>query len=385
MHIEFIRSIHTVDDTQWNALLNDDYPFARHEFLAALEDSQAVDGDSGWHSRHLIVREGDTLIAALPGYLKDHSYGEYVFDWAWADAYQRYGQRYYPKWLGAIPFTPCRGPRLLGRDDASTIAAIHHALTEYCQRKALSSWHLLFPEHAISNRFTELGSVQRLGCQFHWFNQNYRSFDDFVASFASRKRKNVLKERRRVGEQGFSFTTLTGAELQPEHWSFFHQLYQRTYLKRSGHGGYLNEAFFQALGANLAEHCVMVLAQLGHQTVAAALYLSDQHTLYGRYWGCLAEFDNLHFETCYYQGIDYAIAQGLTRFDGGAQGEHKLARGFEPVLTYSNHHLSDPRFAAAVADFVVEEGAMTRGYYQDAQAHLPYAQTKAGTKTNHKD
>ncbi|WP_049723146.1 GNAT family N-acetyltransferase [Gilvimarinus polysaccharolyticus] len=375
MRLEFISSIHAVSAAQWNALLSCDYPFARHEFLAALEDSQAVDGDSGWHSRHLLVYDDDTLTTALPGYIKTHSYGEYVFDWAWAEAYQRYGQHYYPKWIAAIPFTPCRGPRLLGNSSPERITALGHALSDYCQSEGLSGWHCLFPEQAVSDALT-CNSAQRLGCQFHWFNRAYRSFDDFVATFASRKRKNVLKERRRVGEQGFSFSTLSGAELTPEHWQFFHQLYQHTYLKRSGHGGYLNAAFFQALGASLAEHCVMVLAHHDSQTVAAALYLRDNQTLYGRYWGCLEEFDFLHFETCYYQGIDYAIAQGITRFDGGAQGEHKIARGFEPVLTYSNHHLSDKRFADAVQSFVTEEGAMTRGYYKDAQAHLPYAQTE---------
>ena len=385
MQFEFARSIHAAAAPSWNALLADDYPFARHEFLAALEDSQAVGETSGWLPRHLLVRDGDTLVAALPGYLKEHSYGEYVFDWAWADAYQRYGQRYYPKWINAIPFTPCRGPRLLGQPDHNTIAAITQALDNYCLRESLSGWHCLFPDQNVSEALSQAGSTQRIGCQFHWFNRNYRTFDDFVATFASRKRKNVLKERRRVREQGFQFTTLTGSAIEPHHWQFFYQLYQRTYLKRSGHGGYLNEAFFQALGQNLADHCVLVLAQLDGQTVAAALYLRDQHTLYGRYWGCLAEFDNLHFETCYYQGIDYAIAQGLTRFDGGAQGEHKLARGFEPVLTYSNHHLCDPRFAAAVEDFVREEGDMTQGYCNDAAAHLPYAQPTPNNTPSQKD
>lgn len=375
MQLEFISSIHAVSPEHWNALLGSDYPFTRHEFLAALEDSRAVGGNSGWHSRHLLVHEGGTLVAALPGYLKMHSYGEYVFDWAWADAYRRHGQRYYPKWLSAIPFTPCRGPRLLGRNDSATIQGISKGLTHYCQREGLSGWHVLFPEAELSEHLKAAGSNQRLGCQFHWFNHHYASFDDFIATFTSRKRKNVLKERRRVKAQGFGFSTLTGAAITPEHWQIFYQLYQRTYLKRSGHGGYLNEAFFQALGAHLSEHCVLVLAQLKQQTVAAALYLRDQDTLYGRYWGCLAEFDKLHFETCYYQGIEYAIQHNLSRFDGGAQGEHKIARGFAPVLTYSNHSLCDPRFAAAVTDFVTEEAAVLKHYHQDALAHLPFAQT----------
>lgn len=382
MRFEFIRSIHAISADQWNALLGCDYPFARHEFLAALEDSECIHGDSGWHSCHLLVYRGEVLVAALPGYLKDHSYGEYVFDWAWADAYQRYGQRYYPKWLGAIPFTPCRGPRLLGNPEPALIGAIGNALNDYCQRQGLSGWHCLFPEQDVSEHLRAAGSAQRLGCQFHWHNRDYHSFDDFVATFSSRKRKNLLKERRRVQQQGFSFSTLTGAAISPQHWQFFHQLYQRTYLKRSGHGGYLNLAFFQALGANLAQHCVLVLAHLNDQTVAAALYLRDQHTLYGRYWGCLGEFDFLHFETCYYQGIDYAIAEGLARFDGGAQGEHKLARGFEPLLTYSNHQLTDPRFATAIADFVTEEAAMMCDYFDQARAHLPFAQKRSQTNNN---
>ncbi|WP_020210712.1 GNAT family N-acetyltransferase [Gilvimarinus chinensis] len=377
MQHQFVSSVHDIGEAAWQTLAADGhahmpYPFMSYPWLAALEDAGVCDEESGWQPHHLYITDQGAPALIIPSYIKTHSYGEYVFDWAWADAYQHYGLDYYPKLISAVPFTPCYGPRLLGRSEPSVQYFALECLKRECEAQGLSGWHCLFPAPELSQTLTAAGFGQRSACQFHWFNRGYDSFEDFVATFSSRKRKNVVKERRKVREQGFHFRTLAGADIGDSDWAFFYQMYLRTYLKRSGHTGYLNEAFFQRLGATLADQCVMIVAYLDTQPVAASLLLRDNDTLYGRYWGSLAEFDFLHFETCYYQGIDYAIAQGLTRFDGGAQGEHKLARGFEPVLTYSNHWLADERFNPAIADFLQQEAAMVASYQQDARAHLPY-------------
>lgn len=379
MQIRFINSIHQIDAAHWNQLCTPDYPFVRHEFLAALEDSGCTSTATGWQARHLLMFVAEQLIAAMPGYIKTHSYGEYVFDWAWADAYRRYGFDYYPKWINAIPFTPCVGPRLLCKADIPTtqiIEAVVQALTEECSRNNFSSWHCLFPNTALSAQLHERQIQQRLGCQFHWFNRNYHHFDDFLAQMNSRKRKNILKERRQVSEQGFRFLHKTGAQLTAVDWEIFYRLYRNTYLKRSGHQGYLSAQFFQILGTTMSENLLMICAENSGApetgTIAAALFLRDDTTLYGRYWGCVEEYQFLHFETCYYQGIDYAIANKVQRFDGGAQGEHKIARGFEPVLTYSNHWISSSDFRPAIEQFIAQETDSIRAYANEARASLPF-------------
>lgn len=383
MQIHFIDSIHQVAAADWDRLCPTDYPFVRHAFLAALEDSASTTATQGWQAQHLVIYEDQQLIAAMPGYLKAHSYGEYVFDWAWADAYRRYGENYYPKWISAIPFTPCYGPRLLHSADvnAATKAQLWEqlvaALTIHVNDKGLSGWHCLFPTNTESDQLIHHAAVQRLGCQFHWYNKNYRDFDDFVARMNSRKRKNILKERKQVNAQGFVFHVKTGVDLQPQDWDIFYQLYRNTYSKRSGHAGYLTAEFFQLLGRDLPNNVVLITATKpaavgAGAVIAASLYMRDATTLYGRYWGCFEEYDFLHFETCYYQGIDYAIAQGLARFDGGAQGEHKIARGFEPTLTYSNHWIADPHFRAAINHFIAQEAEGIKGYAQQARELLPF-------------
>ncbi|WP_111642306.1 GNAT family N-acetyltransferase [Marinimicrobium alkaliphilum] len=375
MHWEFVDTIHALSPAQWDRLCPDDYPFTRHRFLAALEDSGSTSAERGWQPHHLIGRsaQGDATVA-LPLYLKQHSYGEYVFDWSWADAYQRFGLDYYPKLVNAIPFTPCVGPRLLcgaaaPEDYADGVA---RALTDECERLGLSGWHCLFPDPSLSRALATQGAAQRHGCQFHWHNRGYRDFDEFLAQLASRKRKNLRKERQGVEAQGLRFRWQTGAELGPEDWQRFHVFYQMTYLKRSGHGGYLTGDCFRRLGETCADQSLMVTALSGDQPVAAALYFFDRDTLYGRYWGCLDEFNGLHFETCYYQGIDFCIARGLKRFDGGAQGEHKIARGFEPVATWSNHWLRAPEFAEPIRQFMREEAHAVAAYHAEAQTLLPY-------------
>lgn len=380
MQIRFIDSIHKVDQSSWNQLCQSDYPFSRHEFLATLEDAHCTVSEAGWQVDHLVVYEQGQLVAAMPGYIKNHSYGEYVFDWAWADAYRRYGVEYYPKWISAIPFTPCAGPRLFSKRDINTmLPAIHDALQQHCASYGLSGWHCLFPLSEQSEAFSAAGTLQRVGCQFHWFNYQYRTFDDFVARMASRKRKNILKERREVKANGFRFEIKEKDALVAEDMEVFYRLYRNTYLKRSGHQGYLTREFFQRLLDNCRNNLVLIcaLAQQEKAVIAAALFLRDQDTLYGRYWGCFEEYQFLHFETCYYQGIDYAIARQLQRFDGGAQGEHKIARGFEPRLTYSNHQLQDPRFQSAVAHFVQQETPRIQQYLVEACTLLPFKNDSA--------
>lgn len=379
MQIRFISSILLVDAGSWNRLCPPDYPFVRYEFLCALETSDCTSARSGWQPHHLLVEADGCLIAAMPGYIKTHSYGEYVFDWAWADAYRRHGLEYYPKWINAVPFTPCYGARLLCAPEASLaelLAQIAPALNAECVSQGLSGWHCLFPDGTMSEQLRTQGLMQRLGCQFHWVNQGYVGFEDFVASMSARKRKNILKERRQVREQGFAFAVKTGSQLDPADWETFYALYRTTYLKRSGHSGYLTEDFFRQLGASMSENLVLISASKSddpqQRTIAASLFVCDSSTLYGRYWGCFEEYQFLHFETCYYQGIDYAIAQQLQRFDGGAQGEHKIARGFAPVLTYSNHWIAEPGFRAAIAQFVAQEAEGVVQYAAEASELLPF-------------
>ncbi len=381
MDICFENSMQTIDSTEWQALWASDYPFIQHTFLSALENSQSVCAAAGWLPQHAVVREGGKMVAAMPLYAKSHSYGEYVFDWQWADAYQQYNIPYYPKLINAIPFTPATGPRMAAQSSAAE-QALFAAIAEQVDAK-YSSFHCLFPaaNNAIAKRFTHnhpnqnsgtLNMQQRLGCQFHWFNQGYQTFDDFLAAFSSRKRKNVNKERQKIPAQDIEVTVTEGIDLSSQDWQDFYHLYQQTYLKRSGHTGYLTGEFFQQIGAHLKTQTLLVRAYQAHQLIAAALYFYDSTTLYGRYWGAIDEFDGLHFECCYYQGISIAIAKKLQRFDPGAQGEHKIQRGFTPVLTQSYHHIKHPQFRQAIATFISEEQQHIQQYCANARGYLPF-------------
>lgn len=383
MHISFINSLATLTPDEWNAVTGTDYPFTRYEFLHALEASGATDthhdGKSGWQTHHLLAHDDNNqLIAVMPLYLKYHSYGEYVFDWAWANAYHQHGLDYYPKLLAAIPYTPATGPRLCIHPDYNgpdLLPNICQALQQEAERQQASSIHILFPEQPVNRQLAEQQLDARLGTQYHWFNQDFRDFNDFLDTFSSRKRKNLKKERRRVQEQGLRLEILNGPEIDPQLWQRFYYFYQLTYAKRSGHGGYLEQDFFQRIAASMPEHLVLVLAYddtRDTQPIAGALNFRDSRTLYGRYWGCLAEYDFLHFETCYYQGIDYCIAQRLKRFDPGAQGEHKIQRGFTPILTYSNHWIAHTDFRRAIQDFLRRENHAIQGYLQQASELLPF-------------
>lgn len=371
-----VLSLHALRDLaadDWDALLPEPQPFLRHAFLSALEDSGCIGGRTGWQAAHQVLLDDQKRpLAALPAYVKSHSYGEYVFDHGWADACRRAGIAYYPKLLGAIPFSPVSGPRLLGEPLAA--AQLLDELGDSLQRQGLSSLHINFTDTAADALLRgRQGWLERLGCQYHWRNRGYRDFQDFLDGLSSRKRKQMRKEREQVAGQGIEFDWREGQLLSESEWDFVYQCYANTYRVR-GQVPYLTRAFFSLLGERMPEAIRVVLARQGGRPVAMAFSLVGGDSLYGRYWGCLAEFDRLHFETCFYQGMDYAIGQGLQRFDAGAQGEHKLIRGFEPVLTRSWHYLCHPGLRAAVADFLGRERLGVLAYAEQARGQLPYRQ-----------
>lgn len=375
---EFIDRIADLGRERWNALAGTEYPFLRYEYLHALEASWSVCPRAGWRPCHLVAQDAEGPWALLPLYEKTHSWGEYVFDWSWAEAYHRHGRGYYPKLVTSVPFTPCQGPRLLLRAGCEAgLPDLVAAVQDRARMRRCSSWHLLFPDGAGQALLESQPLpdwqplLKRLGVQFHWRNAGYGSFAEFLERFTSRKRKNLRKERDSVRAQGIDFVWLEGEEVTDALLDRFYVFYQATYLKH-GQRGYLTRDFFARLLTEMPEQVFMVLARQGGREVAAAWFLKSRTTLYGRYWGCLEEFDHLHFETCYYQGIEYCIAQGLSWFDAGAQGEHKLLRGFEPYYTCSYHWLVDEDFREAVADFLERERQSLAEYKKEAASLLPY-------------
>jgi predicted N-acyltransferase len=367
-----------VDAAQWNALLEaqpGSTPFMRHEYLLALHESGSAVDTSGWEPQFLVMHEGDQLVAACPLYLKAHSYGEYVFDWAWADAYQRHGLRYYPKLLSAVPFTPVPGPRLLARDASARIALLE-AIKQFALQAKLSSAHVLFLDEADQQAARSAGWMMRSTVQFHWLNrspQPYADFTEFLASLQREKRKKIQQERRRVQEAGVSFTTLQGAQIGEADWDFFYRCYTLTY--RAHHSSpYLTRDFFARMARTMADHWLLFIAWKDGQRVAASLIAIDpeRRSAFGRYWGATEHISCLHFEACYYQPLAWCIAQGYQRFEGGAQGEHKMARGLLPVQTWSAHWLAHPQFAQAVADFLQREGAGVESYLDELNERRPF-------------
>lgn len=377
LRAEFIDAIDNIDSEIWHSVFSSQYPFTRHAFLAALEQSGSASKTSGWQAQHLLVYDNQQLIAAMPGYIKQHSYGEYIFDWAWADAYHQYGHEFYPKIVFAIPFTPATGPRLSiiashQNRRSEIIELITTALLQLTEHKQLNSWQILFPQKAVSDNLKAQDWLQRNNVQFHWQNRNYQHFDDFLATFSSRKRKNLIKERQKVQQSGVTIKQVKGADITDEMWQQFFVFYQATYVKRSRNLGYLNLDFFKQIGQNLPENIMMVVAFDEHKIAAAALYFYDNTHLYGRYWGCLEHYDMLHFECCYYQGIEFCIANNLQTFDAGAQGEHKIQRGFEPVLTYANYRIINPQFNRAIENYIEEEWQHNLAYLEAAKEKLPF-------------
>ncbi len=355
------RSLDGIDEiapSAWNSCLADDNPFLSHAFLRALEESGSVGPGTGWRPRPLLIEEeSGNLLAAAPLYEKAHSLGEYIFDHAWAEAYARAGARYYPKLQLAIPFSPVPGPRLLvraGGKAAAAQAALIETLIAAAGDNGFSSLHVTFCPEDEAAALARHGFLRRLSWQYHWRNENYRDFADFLDALNARKRKAIRKERAAIAEQGIEIESLSGAAIRPQHWDALFAFYQDTGSRKWGRP-YLNRAFFAALGEALRDRALLILARHDGRYVAGALNLRSATTLYGRYWGALADFRFLHFECCYYRAIDYAIAEKLTRVEAGAQGEHKIQRGYLPVATHSAHWIADPDWRTAIADFLARE------------------------------
>ena len=364
---QVVESLAAVDPAQWNELAGPQ-PFVRHEFLSALVDSGCAAARSGWLPQFLLLRRAGALVGAMPLFAKSHSYGEYVFDWAWADAHERNGVEYYPKLLCAVPFTPVRGPRLLAAGDAERRALIRGALALAQQS---SSLHVLFPNEDEARLMEASGMLLRRTVQFHWRNQDYADFDDFLSRLNHARRKTMRQVRRRVREAGVELRWLEGHAIERRHWEFFNRCYRTTYAQHRS-SPYLNLEFFLRIGKTLAPHLAMVLAERDGRPIASALFVNDGITLYGRYWGAVEHVPLLHFECCYYQAIEFAIRRRLQLFEGGAQGEHKLFRGLLPVETYSAHWLAHPRFARAIETFLEREGAGIDRYVNELCEHSPF-------------
>jgi predicted N-acyltransferase len=367
-------SIDELAAAEWNALGVDAHPFMRHEFLAALEHTGCVGAGSGWEPCCLTLRDARGLTAAAPAYLKSHSYGEFVFDFAWAQAYERVGRRYYPKLTLAAPFTPATGPRLLVRPDVDRVAASARLLEElerHAGAHELSGVHALFLDEAGRAACARRGWLLRRDCQFHWHNRGYATFDDYLGSFTADKRKKARRERRRVADAGVRFETRLGGELDDALLDYLYALHRDTFL-RHGHEPYLTRAFFGEIARTLPESFMVKLAVHQRAIVAVAIFFLSPEALFGRYWGAAADYHSLHFEACYHQGIEFCIERGIARFEPGTQGEHKVSRGFEPAITWSGHYIADLQFRAAIADYLRREGEAVDAYALEVQGHVPY-------------
>jgi predicted N-acyltransferase len=350
----------------------------KHEFLAALEASGCVGDGTTWQPCYVVARDERGLAGALPLFIKYDSHGEFVYDWGWADAYERSGRSYYPKLVAAIPFTPATGQRLLLRDahDTATATLLVDAARSTAAELGASSLHVLFPTDPERSALERAGFLVRKGCQFHWANEGYASFDEFLARFSADKRKKAKRERRRVAEAGIVFEHLRGDEPTPADWDAIVEFYSRTFWRR-GREPYLNREFFALIAATMPSNLVVILARQAGVPIATAICFRSDTTLYGRYWGSNGDYHSLHFETCYYQGIDYCIERRLERFEPGTQGEHKVARGFVPQPTWSCHWLRDPDFHRAVAAFLTRETRHVDAYMDEVGDHVPYRRDAA--------
>jgi uncharacterized protein len=367
-------AISEIAAAHWDACAGDVNPSVCYAFLRALEDSGSTTARTGWAPQHLSLAGPDgTILGVVPLYAKMHSYGEYVFDYGWADAYERAGGRYYPKLLSAVPFTPVPGPRLLLHPTAPPQTREHliAAMVELANQRRISSVHVTFPEQAEAAALTEAGFLQRIGQQFHWSNDGYRDFDDYLAALNSRKRKAVKKERREALAEGLEIEVLTGSDLKARHWDAFYRFYLATSDRKWGQA-YLNRKFFALIGERMPEKIVLVMAHHDGKYVAGALNLLGEETIYGRNWGSYGDYKFLHFECCYYRAIEFAIDRGLKRVEAGAQGPHKLQRGYLPVPTYSAHWIPDPGFRRAVAQFLARERQMVERKIEGLAEFSPF-------------
>ena len=369
LSIELIPSLDDIDAKQWDAL-GDGTPLISHAFLSAMEHSASVGQGTGWNPYPLVVKQDKQLIGAMPLYLKSHSYGEYVFDWAWADAYQRSGMDYYPKLLSAIPFSPITSPRLLAGDDkvkALMIDALEGAMLQH----KLSSAHVIFPDDASASQFEAAGWLKRTGVQFRWQNKNYANFEAFLATLSHDKRKKIHQERKKMHAAGVTTKWIKGADITAYDWDFFYQCYSNTY--REHHSTpYLTRAFFTEIGHTMPQNILLIVAEIAGKPIASTLNIYNETTLYGRYWGAIQFVSGLHFELCYYQAQQFCIQEKIQFFEGGAQGEHKLARGFEPRPTCSYHKIAHPDFEAAIQQFLVREQAGIAAYTTELEERAPF-------------
>ena len=358
---------------EWNALAGTHIPFLRHEFLGALEHTGCIGARTGWQPRYFTLEDAQGLLGAVPAFVKMHSYGEFVFDFAWAQAYARVGGDYYPKLTIAVPFTPATGPRLLLRPgaDARCARRLLEDVQAYAAAESLSSVHALFLDEPARSACAASGWLLRRDCQFHWSNRGYASFEDYLASFTAEKRKKARRERRRVHESGIRFETRFGGELDAQLLDRVYALHRDTFL-RHGHEPYLSRAFFAEIAQTLGQEFMVKVAVYRGEPVAAAVFFWCQEALFGRYWGAAADFHSLHFETCYHQGIEFCIERGIARFEPGTQGEHKVSRGFEPALTWSAHFIRDARLRQAIGAYLKREGESVDEYAQQVQTHVPY-------------
>ena len=372
---QFLNSIADIDAGEWNALAAGGQPFLRHEFLLAMEQSGCAAPATGWSPRHIVIRDAQQrALAAMPTYAKAHSRGEFVFDFSWANAFHQHGLNYYPKLLTAVPFTPVTGSRMLVRGGESRQAlesALIAAARAAVAGEDLSSWHVLFPDAGEVRTLEAGGLIMRRDCQFHWFNAAFESFDAFLATFTAEKRKKAKRERRRVAEAGIVFDTRPGEEVDAQLWDVLYSFYADTF-HRHGHRPYLNLDFFKRVAATMPGTMMLKIARIGSEPIAVAIFFQDAETLYGRYWGASGNYHSLHFETCYYQGIEYCIEHGLKRFEPGTQGEHKVPRGFVPCFTASAHLIADKRFAAAIREFAAREASGVDQYAAAVNEHLPF-------------
>ena len=379
--LEILDHLSDVSAADWNALLDADAgPFLRYEFLSALEETGCVGGITGWQVAHLVLKQASKLVGAMPLYLKRHSYGEFVFDWSWAQAYEQQGLNYYPKVLCAIPFTPVQGSRILCRADSSAteirkvlIAGLKSLLTD----NDLSSAHILFPMPNEVAHLKEQGFLLRDSVQFHWHNQDFQNFEQFLSVLTMKRRKNIRREREQVAKEAITFRHVPGKDSSDLDWEFFFECYQNTYLEHHS-SPYLSESFFKLWVKQMPENLHLILAERNGISIAASLLVVDQQSskAYGRYWGALERIPCLHFETAYYQAIEYCIKEGIQTFEGGAQGEHKMARGFLPTTLQSAHFIKDPRFAKAIGHFLDREHQGIGAYVDELAEHSPLKSTK---------
>ena len=371
---EIVGGLASVDASEWNRVAGDRSPFVRHEFLCALEEHGCACSETGWSPCHVLLYDGGRLVGAVPMYAKSHSYGEFVFDWSWADAYARAGLEYYPKLVVSIPFTPAAGPRLLyertGADSDVPDLLVDTAVA-FARHADVPTLHWLFTDDDDSDRLSQREHLIRSGCQFHWRNPGFRDFQDYLDGFTSKRRKSIRKERREAAAAPVEIEVRDGTEMGEEQWVAYHALYASTYERKYGHP-FLTRDFFLTVGETMADGVIVVLARRGSRYVAGAHFFRDASMLYGRNWGCFEFHRSLHFEMCYYRAIEYCIARKLDGFEAGAQGEHKILRGFMPVLTRSAHWVRHDAFRKAIEDFLIREDRGVRAYISEMRNHSPF-------------